>query len=64
MRPIPWLVAIVIGSAALGVGCAVFFVFGAGTNPDLEALFLVGIQLALIVFVASTVLLLVAIWCI
>jgi hypothetical protein len=40
MRLIPWLVAILIGSAVLGVGCAVGFV--TVDNTDWDALFLVG----------------------
>jgi hypothetical protein len=57
MRFIPWLAAILIGSAALGVGCAVGFGFVTGANLELEALFLLGMQTALIAFVGSMALL-------
>jgi hypothetical protein len=55
MRLIPWLAAILIGSAALGVGCAVGFITVG--NADWDALFLVGMQTALVAFVGSMVML-------
>jgi hypothetical protein len=61
MRLIPWLVAILIGSAALGVGCGVGFLLVTGSNLELETLFLIGIDIALVVLITSTVLLFVAI---
>jgi hypothetical protein len=60
MRFIPWMAAILIGSAALGVGCAVGFV--TVSNTDWDALFLVGMQTALVAFVGSMVALILTIW--
>lgn len=60
MRFIPWLAAILIGSAALGVGSRVGFVTGG--NADWNALFLVGMQTALVVFVSSMVVPILTIW--
>jgi len=60
MRLIPWLVAMLIGSAALGVGCGVGFLLVTGSNPELETLFLIGIDIALVAFIANTVLLFLA----
>jgi hypothetical protein len=60
MRFISWLIAIVIGSVV--VGCGVGFGFFAGDNLELEALFLVGMQIALVAFIGSNALLIIAIW--
>jgi hypothetical protein len=53
------LLLTLIVSAVLGIGCWFEVVFVAG-NADLKPLFLIGIQVALIVFLGSGVLLIIA----
>jgi hypothetical protein len=56
MRLVPWLATILlIGGTALGVGCVVGFV--TVDNTDWDALFLVGMQTALVAFVGGMVML-------
>jgi hypothetical protein len=62
MHLIPWLTAILIGSAVLAIGCGTGFLFVAGSNLELEAVFLVGMEIALIAFAGSMVLLIIARW--
>jgi hypothetical protein len=60
MRVVAWLTTILIGSAMLGIGCWFEVVFVA-SNADLDSLFLIGTEVALIVFLCSGMVLILAV---
>jgi hypothetical protein len=59
---VAWLVAILIISVVLSIGCWFIASFVAGSNPDLGATLLVLTVVSLIVFLGSGTLLILATW--
>jgi hypothetical protein len=62
MRLVSWLLAMVIGSAALAIGSLAAGLFFAGGRPDLMVLLFVLVIVAVIGFCCSSALLIIWTW--